>query len=162
VTDTRIQMTYPQRERIRITLRLLEQSLLSVERAINEAPVSTRLTRYTNFVSPAVGASASALGRDVLTEIGSISSDLVFEAEDESVVGALLGNLHIRISDAVELRPRFLRGTGEVSESLADYIEPKAVKIEALMRRIISLLESERQADRIVRTSEGEDLDSES
>jgi hypothetical protein len=125
---------------IGVTLRLLEQTLMAVERAVIEAPPPARLIKYSHPIPEASKSEILAIVDEVRREIRVIADDLNLPQFEEDITRVLLGNLHARLVNVVEMRPRWLRGGGEVAPSLAHYIEPKSLRLESLLRRLIALL----------------------
>jgi hypothetical protein len=134
------------KQRIGITLRQLERALIGVEDAVGRPSPAARMTAYVDPVAPPCAWELLGLVADARREIESIADDLALAPQEESVTRALAGELHVRVVSVVELRPRFLRGGGEVPPPLAEYLEAKSVRLEGLVRRLIGLLQ--RQTDR--------------
>jgi hypothetical protein len=132
---------------ISVTLRLLEKALIDVGRAAIEPPPETRLIRHSDPISPAVSAEILATAAEARGEIAAIAAELELPQHEESIVRTLLGNLHVRVVSVAELQPRFLCAGGAVPPALAEYIGPKADRLETLVRRLIGLLESQFQEE---------------
>ena len=130
------------KQHISVKLRLLERTLVELGRALQNPPPASPLIHYTDIICERQRPEVCAFTSEARREIETIASDLDLPIEEESIVRALIASLHVRAINLVELHARYLRSGGAVPPVLANYIDSKADRLEAIVRRLISLLES--------------------
>lgn len=133
---------------IGVTLRLLEKALIEVGRAAIEPPPVALLTEYRDPIPQDAKGEVLAVVDELRRAIAAIVNELELPPQEESIRRTLLGNLHMRVVNISQLHADQLRGGGAVPPSLAEYIEPKEIQIETLLRRLIGLHEKEFQREK--------------
>lgn len=133
---------------ISVTLRLLEKTLIEVERAANAPAPASPLFAYCDQVSRSIKEDALATVSEARSVVAAIADELGLPLGEESVTRALLGALHVGVVNVARLLPGNLSSGGPVPPALAEYIEPQAGRLETLLRRLIALLERQSQEER--------------
>ncbi|MER3426510.1 MAG: hypothetical protein C4334_00200 [Pyrinomonas sp.] len=124
---------------IGVTLRHLERDLIAFQETIGKEASPARLTVHLDRIRPA--AEIFELVALLRREIESIADELDLSPCAESTVRAFLGRLHLKVASIGELLS--LRAVGDPDPELARYVETKVDRLEALLRRLIALLEEQ-------------------
>ncbi|HXG95246.1 MAG TPA: hypothetical protein VNN73_23115 [Blastocatellia bacterium] len=130
----KIEASHIHKQHISVTLMLLE-------RTVDSVPCAALLIAYSDSVPDTMRGEALALAAEARHEIEIMVAELDLPQHEESIIRSLLGKLHVRVVNVVELQPQRLRSGGEVPRALAEYIGAKADRLESLLRRLIALLE---------------------
>lgn len=131
---------------IGVILRHLERDLIALEESAGKEISPARLTIHLDRIQPSTEIfDIVALLR---REIESIANELELLPCAESIIRAFLGRLHVRVASIGELRPPSLRAAGSLEPEFAEYIETKADRLEALLQRLIALLEEQLRESR--------------
>ena len=115
--------------------------MIAVEEAAGERPAPARTYADDEPIPEDARDVLARLVTEARAEVAAVADDLGLERQPESRVRSLLGHVHVRVVTAAELSPRYLRSGGEVPPELADYIAPRARRLESALLSIAAVLE---------------------
>jgi hypothetical protein len=128
------------RSRIRITLTILDEALAKFTGWAQGQEVRALLYAEENDLSPrqreALLADVAAI-RQVIKEL---HEDLALKTQPQSVARAIRASCYVLWVDVLEMTGKYLRGFGEPSPQLVDYLDPKAHQILQYLDHIKILL----------------------
>jgi hypothetical protein len=128
------------RSRIRITLTILDEALTKFTEWAQGQEVRALLYAEENDLSPRQkeGLLADVAGiRQIMQEL---HEDLELETKPKSVIKAIRASCYVLWVDVLEMTGKYLRGFGEPSPKLVDYLDPKARQILQYLDHIKILL----------------------
>ncbi len=126
--------------RIRITLTLLDESLVKFEEWARGREVRSILYHETNNLDPRKRAELLADIAAIRTLIQELRDNLHLEADPLDIVKTIRGQCYILWVDVLEMTGKYLRGFGEPPPELLAYLDPKAHQILQHLDHIKGLL----------------------
>jgi hypothetical protein len=128
------------RSRIRITLTILDEALAKFTGWAQGQEVRALLYAEDNDLSPRqkqeLLADVAAI-RQIMQEL---HEDLALETPPQSVTQAIRASCYVLWVDVLEMTGKYLRGFGEPSPQLVDYLDPRAHQILQYLDHIKILL----------------------
>ncbi len=121
-----------QRRAVTITLRLLEERLVDVERAIHQDEQGILYSRRVSF-TPEQVEQIEALIAAMRDEIRHLATAFQLPREEQNVARAIVGTLEMSWESLEEVRPPRLRNYGSVDPVLKETLDPG-------VKRLIDLL----------------------
>jgi hypothetical protein len=117
------------RSRIRITLTLLDEALVKFEEWAQGREIHSVLYHETNNLDPVRGAELLADIACIRRIIQELRDDLRLEASSQDIARTIRAHCYILWVDVLEMTGKYLRGFGEPSPELVNYLDPKAYRI---------------------------------
>lgn len=130
----------PQRRKITTFLAFVERDLQQLRNLIAHPPKDLRLTRYGDPIPPLLAPKLEAATADVEKQLHKIADDLHLSGGEESIRRAVHSALSLDEVDLHELRPKRLRGYGEVDKDTAYYLETEIRMLQELLVYLNKLL----------------------
>jgi hypothetical protein len=128
------------RSRIRITLTLLDEALVNFEAWAQGREVRSLLYREENNLDPAQRSGLLADIAGIRRLIQELRDDLHLEASSRDIAKTIRGHCYLLWVDVLELTGKYLRGFGEPSPELLDYLEPRVYRLLQYLDHIKALL----------------------
>jgi|ERR1051326_7862145 hypothetical protein len=130
----------PQRRKITTFLAFAERDLQQLRNLIAHPPKDLRLTRYGDPIPPSLAPKLEAATADAEKQLHKIAADLHLSSAEEPVRRAIYSALSLEEVDLHELRPKRLRGYGEVNKDTAYYLETEIRMLQELLAYLNKLL----------------------
>jgi hypothetical protein len=117
------------RRRITITLTLLDEALARFEKWAQGQEVRSILYIEKNTLAPNERAKLLSDISGIKHIIMELREDLVLEASPQDIAKYIRAHCYLLWVDIMEITGKYLRGFGEPSQELADYLDPRANSI---------------------------------
>jgi hypothetical protein len=128
------------RSRIRITLTILDEALAKFTKWAQGQEVRALLYAEDNDLSPRQQEELLAAVAGIRRIMKELHEDLALETQPKSVTRAIRASCYVLWVDVLEMTGKYLRGFGEPSPQLVDYLDPKAHQILQYLDHIKILL----------------------
>jgi hypothetical protein len=126
--------------KIRITLRILDEALGKFAEWAQGREVRAVLYEEENDLTPHQRAGILADVSDIRQIMQELRDNLAMEVTPQSVAKHIRASCYIYWVDVLEMTGKYLRGFGEPSQELVDYLDPKAQRILQYLDHIKDLL----------------------
>ncbi len=114
------------RSRIRITLTLLDEALVKFEKWAQGREVRSILYIERNTLAPDEQTKLLANIAGIRRIIRELRDDLSLEASPQDIAKTIRAHCYILWVNILEMTGKYLRGFGEPSQELVDYLDPRA------------------------------------
>ncbi len=128
------------RSRIRITLTILDEALTKFAAWAQGQEVRALLYAEENDLSPRQKEELLADVAGIRQVMQELHEDLALETQPQNVTQAIRASCYVLWVDVLEMTGKYLRGFGEPSPQLVDYLDPKAHQILQYLDHIKILL----------------------
>jgi hypothetical protein len=128
------------RSRIRITLTILDEALTKFTAWAQGQEVRALLYAEENDLSPRQKDELLADVAGIRQVMQELHKDLALETQPQNVTQAIRASCYVLWVDVLEMTGKYLRGFGEPSPQLVDYLDPKAHQILQYLDHIKILL----------------------
>jgi hypothetical protein len=118
-----------QQSRIRITLTLLDEALVKFEEWAQGREVRSLLYVEENTLTPDERAKLLTAITEIRCTMRELRDDLNLEASPQDIAKTIRGQCYILWVNVLEMTGKYLRGFGEPSQELVDYLDPRANSI---------------------------------
>ncbi len=114
------------RSQIRITLTLLDEALVKFEKWAQGREVRSILYIERNTLAPDEQTKLLANIAGIRRIIRELRDDLSLEASPQDIAKTIRAHCYILWVNILEMTGKYLRGFGEPSQELVDYLDPRA------------------------------------
>ena len=126
--------------RIRVTLTLLDEALVKFEEWAQGREVRSLLYVEENTLTPDERAKLLTAIAEIQCVIKELRDDLCLAASPQDIVKTIRGHCYLLWINVLEMTGKYLRGFGEPTQELVDYLDPRANLIMHYLDEIKILL----------------------
>ncbi|HUK83303.1 MAG TPA: hypothetical protein VLZ12_11810 [Verrucomicrobiae bacterium] len=131
-----------QRRTISITLAGIERDLLQLKQALNGTPADGVLARHSEPLAQGLKQAATDLIAGIQHKIQSLAHTLELSPQHEPQLRTLLATLVLAGVAVEEIKPRHLRGYGNVDPATREFLNAELPPLQSLLRQLTELLDA--------------------
>jgi len=148
--ESRYPLNEPQRRSLSITLASVERDVMRLREWLQRPPTDGVLARYTEPLPHDHTDEIGRLVAQIEQEIHRIAEDLALAPQEEPMRRTILAALVFADIAIDEVKPRNLRGFGEVDEATVEYLHRVLPPLQASLTQLVRLLDSQAFVERVV------------
>lgn len=128
--------------RLSVSMQVFENTISEVEGVIENSHQQKTLTETVDNLSPFEKAVILRRIEEVRELIKYVAQQLNLEKRRDETKKQILGTMTIQLVNLEEIRPKRLRGYGEVPEELREFLDPQIDKMMRLVKEICKIANS--------------------
>lgn len=128
--------------RLSVSMQVFENTISEVEGVIENSYQQKTLTETVDNLSPFEKAVILRRIEEVRELIKYVAQQLNLEKRRDETKKQILGTMTIQLVNLEEIRPKRLRGYGEVPEELREFLDPQIDKMMRLVKEICKIANS--------------------